>query len=104
MKTKIFISAAIALLLCSESLAQKSSSSSKGGKASSSSKGGKGSSSSSKNTIPPLSISNYCEFPIWRLKNQTDLNVTGIVSGGMNYTDPWFPPTSEALYFANKTY
>jgi hypothetical protein len=32
------------------------------------------------------------------------MNVSSIISGKTQYTDPLFPPTSEALYFANKTY
>jgi hypothetical protein len=26
------------------------------------------------------------------------------MNSGTPYTDPWFPPTSEALFFANKSY
>lgn len=118
MKTKILFSAAVALLLFSDILAQKTSSSSKTSNSSSSSKAStsssKASTSSSKGStsssgkvvtgLPSLNITNHCEFPIWRVKNQTNFNVSSIVSSGAPYTDIGFPPNNDALYFSNKTY
>jgi hypothetical protein len=60
----------------------------------------KPSSSSSSVASTTSSTAYNCTYPIWRVKNQSALNYTDIISSGKTYTDSLFVANSDALYWS----